>query len=77
MPRNLKQVVKSLPKARRMRIEARAAELIAKEATTQGDSLCSVAPNQPFPFSLRSSSTVWDDITSGERTLEKNRNKSG
>lgn len=57
MLRTLKEVVKSLPKERRTRIEARAAELIAKEATLQGDSLCPVAPNQAFPFSPRSSST--------------------
>ena len=35
MPRNLKEVMKSLPKARRTKIEARAAELIAEEATLQ------------------------------------------
>ena len=35
MPRNLKEVMKSLPKARRTKIQARAAELIAEEATLQ------------------------------------------
>ena len=35
MPRNLKEVINSLPTARRTKIEARAAELIAKEATLQ------------------------------------------
>ena len=35
MPRNLKEIMKSLPKARRTKIEARTAELIAEEATLQ------------------------------------------
>ncbi len=35
MGRNLDQIVKSLPKARRAKIEARAAELIAEETTLQ------------------------------------------
>lgn len=35
MPRNLKEVMKLIPKARRTKIEARAAELIAEEATLQ------------------------------------------
>lgn len=35
MQHNLKEIMKSLPKSRRTKIEARAAELIAEEVTAQ------------------------------------------
>ncbi len=53
MARTLKEVMKSLPKARRAKVEARAAELIAEEASLQ-DLRKAFGPCTP-PYSPKSS----------------------
>ena len=48
MARTLNEVLKSLPKARRTKVEARAAELIAEEASLQDCARPLASPKSPW-----------------------------